>query len=212
MIGKGPNVHDVIEICRSECSAIIQGNWEDGFFAAHTAEKTGGDTSWFNPKNNYYREKAGDVIIEYLGALPHSVEFVLSGKLVRLFHTHPINFNRYFADSSIELRRELFGYSEDSTNKRESDIAVYADIHCVYLQSIDGRILMNCGSVGNPLDITEASYVMLEGGAGFASPSIQFLRVPYDIDKAVDMARGAGIPYLEEYITELRTGRYFKRG
>lgn len=70
---------------------------------------------------------------------------------------------------------------------------------------------MDSGSVGNSLDIQGASYVLLEGVYGSQienSYSIQFCRVPYDIELAITHARGTGLPKLEAYINELRTAKY----
>ena len=102
--------------------------------------------------------------IEYLGSLFHSAELQISGKLVRLFHAHPLHFNRYFPDSPIEQRLELFHYDQRGPGiKRQADVAIYGDIHIPYLQTLNGKILVNTDSVGNPLDIKQASYVILEG-------------------------------------------------
>jgi len=79
---------------------------------------------------------------------------------------------------------------------------------------VENHLIAGCftGSVGNPLDICQASYVILEGGeSDCSSLSIQFIKLPYDIEKAVTFAKEANVPDLDGYITELRTGRYFRR-
>ena len=82
------------------------------------------------------------------------------------------------------------------------------------MQTIDGKILLNTGSVGNPLDMSQASYVVIEGeesrkmGASF---DIQFVRIPYEIDRAVRLAKERKVPDLEGYIAELTEAKYFKR-
>jgi len=76
----------------------------------------------------------------------------------------------------------------------------------------DKLLLINIGSVGNPLDKFQASYVILEGGKGEDSGfSVQFIKIPSDIEKAIVLAREAHVPDLEGYITELRTAAYFRR-
>ena len=74
----------------------------------------------------------------------------------------------------------------------------------------DGPIIAT-GSVGNPLELPEASYVILEGNYNSearAPLNIQFIRVPYPIEQAVQDALQSGMPHPEEYILEIRTGRY----
>ena len=40
---------------------------------------------------------------------------------------------------------------------------------------------------------------------------MQFIRVPYDIEKAVLLAKEYNVPDLDGYISELRTAKYFLR-
>ena len=214
IIGKGPSSKETIDICRAHCDLIVQGNWDAGLYAAYCELQSdaGADVS---VSIRWYIADAGAERIEYLGSLPHCAELYLSGKLVRLFHAHPVNFNRYFGDSPVAQRLELFGYAESESVQKEADVAVYADIHSAYMQLLQGKMLINVGSVGNPLEITQASYVVLEGeDSGNASDSlnVQFVRVPYDIDLAVSLARNSGVPDLEGYISELTTAKYYKRG
>jgi protein phosphatase len=210
IIGKGPSSKEAVDICRSECDLVIKGNWDEYLFRDLTAVKQGREADVYKSML-WYINSVGYERVEYLGALPHKTELYLGGKLVRLFHAHPGNFNRYFDDSPIEKRLELFEPYDSEIDKR-ADIAVYADIHSVYMQMVKDGILINTGSVGNPLDIPEASYVMLEGDANAASGvNIQFVRIQYDIDKAIALAREAGVPHLDGYISELRTAVYFRR-
>ena len=213
LIGKGPNAKEAIEICRNKCDIVIKGNWDDGLYKEFLALSQD-PTYEIGDNARWYINSVTAQDMEYLGALPHSTEFYLSGKLVRVFHAHPCNYNRYHPSSPIEKRMELFDYSEHSEAQQLADVAIYADIHSAYLQVLQGRQLLNVGSVGNPLDITQSSYVMLEGEADNATSgfSVQFIRVPYDIEKAVALAKEANVPHLDGYITELRTAKYFRRG
>ena len=62
------------------------------------------------------------------------------------------------------------------------------------------------------MDTLQASYVILEGGEDKNSTfSIQFIRMSYDIEKSVALAREANVPDLDGYIAELRTATYFRR-
>ncbi|MDR0862313.1 MAG: metallophosphatase family protein [Oscillospiraceae bacterium] len=209
MVGKGPKSRAAIDLCRQNCDEIVIGNWEHGLFRDF-ARLTGGDTRDISERARWFMREIGEERMEYVGALPHSTEFAFGGKLVRLFHAHPLNFNRYFPNSPLEQRMELFGSAESSEEKRAADVAVYADIHTPYIQTLSERRLVNIGSVGNPLDIPRASYVVVEDGG--EETDIQLVRVDYDIDRAVELAWQCQTPDLEGYITELRTAKYFRRG
>ena len=95
--------------------------------------------------------------------------------------------------------------------KREPDVVCYGDVHNAFHQNIKGKTLCNVGSVGNPLDLTQASYAILEGEYNQPEKgvfSIQLVRVPYDIELSIQIAREAEMPELEEYIQELTTAKY----
>lgn len=213
IIGKGPSSKETIALCRDACETIVKGNWDK---ALHEAFLTRAQGVPVDARLRWYLDDAGEENIEYLGALPHSAEITLSGRLIRLFHAHPQNFNRYYEDSPVEKRLELFAPAIGSAGERLSDVAVYGDIHSAYLQTLGEKyMLLNAGSVGNPLDLTQPSYVILEGDEGNGADAgfgVQFVRVRYDVDRAVALARERGVPDLDGYISELRTAVYFRRG
>ena len=210
LIGKGPSSKEVIDICRNECEIVVKGNWDDLIYKAYVNQEQAGT---FSERMLWCINSISLQYLEYLGSLPHSTEFYISGKLARLFHAHPQNFNRYHQDSPIENRLELFDFGDFSDIRKTADIAIYADIHGAYMQILQGKYLINVGSVGNPLDITQASYVILEGGEKKDSSfGVQFVRVSYDIEKAIELAIKADVPDLDGYISELRTAKYFRRG
>ncbi len=80
-----------------------------------------------------------------------------------------------------------------------------------HAENFDGKTIFNAGSVGNPLEITQASYAILEGeyeNREIAPFTISLVRVPYDIEKAVGQALSSDMPDKEIYIKELRTAIY----
>jgi len=204
LVGKGPSSKEVIDICKINCDIILKGNWDD-YLCNHEEE---GQVNW-------YRKQIGVDRLSYLNSLPLKLEFYLSGKLIRLFHAHPKSlYKRMHSHANIDEKREMFRCEEEDMENifaKEADIVGYADIHCAYLNNFNGKTLFNVGSVGNPLDIAQASYVLLEGTYGSqdnSGYSIQFYRVPYDIELAVHHARKIGQPKVEAYINEVRTAEY----
>lgn len=208
LIGKGPNSPEAVDICREKCWQMVMGNW-DKYLATEDQK----DGSFL-----YYKDQLGSKRLQYLGDLPGYIEFYLSGKLVRLFHAHPLDvYKRVHPTSPLEDRVNMF-LEPELPGRGEytgcSDIVGYGDIHWAYVQTIQNGILFNSGSVGNPLDMTMASYVIMEGEYESKVPgtfSIQFCRVPYDIELAVRQAEAGNVPELDAYITELRTAVYRHR-
>ena len=208
IIGKGPSSKEAIDLCRERCDLVVRGNWDAMLYRVYngTARKA-------NERQQWFVDAAGTEGMEYLGALPHCIEIFMSGRLIRLFHANPLDFTRCHPSSPEELRLSMFGFGGDAAIKRESDMAIYADIHSVFVQTMKGRQLLNVGSVGNPLDFTQSSYAILEGTEGEEQAPfvLQFVRVPYDIDRAIKMAEDAGLPWLDAYVSELTTAKYFQR-
>ena len=203
LIGKGPAGDKAIDLVRRRCAAVVRGNWDE--YVLRETESESEVLRW-------HREVIGPDRIAWLCTLPFMIEFVLSGRLVRLFHASPRSAHERIQPwDELRQRLSLFEPSPQCSRPARADIAGYGDIHNAYVQHLEGRTLFNAGSVGNPLDLPAASYAILEGEPGCESPapwSIQFIRVPYDIELAVREAREAGMPELAEYERELRTARY----
>lgn len=206
LIGKGPSGDQVIDLVRRHCKVVIQGNWDE--FVSRESESESEVLRW-------HQTVIGEERLDYLRSLPFVIEFGLSGRLVRLFHASPRSVNERIQPWDEQERRlSLLEPSPHGGKPVPADIAGYGDIHNAYVQHLSGRTLFNAGSVGNPLDLPTASYALLEGefgGETTAPWSIQLLRVPYDIERAIREAKAAGMPKLEEYERELRTARYRKK-
>ncbi|MFA9376086.1 MAG: metallophosphoesterase [Lachnotalea sp.] len=197
--GKGPSSAEVVDIIRETCEVVIQGNWD--YFMSDTHD---------NAAMKWHRNKLGPQRIAYLSELPMYKEFYLSGKLMRLCHAAPNDlFLRTYQTTQKEERLKLI--EPTLTLNKESDIVGYGDIHSAYIDNFDGKTIFNVGSVGNPLDITQASYAIVEGNIhdrNQSSFAITLVRVPYDINQSIKDAEIANMPDDIEYIKELQTAIY----
>ncbi|CAJ1313810.1 Protein-serine/threonine phosphatase [Paenibacillus nuruki] len=204
LVGKGPDAVKITDEVAQRCEVIIRGNWEE------LVARMSGDDELFG----WQAQQLGPERVKYLEELPFRHEFLLSGRWVSLVHASPENvFHRVQPWDDLERRLGMFAPVVNPTTQESiiPDIVGYGDIHNAYMQHLEGRLLFNTGSVGNPLDIPAASYAILEGeylSEEIAPYSLQFARVPYDIEQAVQDARDANIPALDYYIKELRTGVY----
>lgn len=202
LVGKGPHGDRVVDICRDRCEVVVRGNWDDGL-AVSTSD---------DPTPRWHRARLGPERLAYLGALPNTIEFVMSGRCVRLLHASPPGvYHRIQQRDPLEKLRSMFDNTDFTGHGSVPDVVGYGDIHAAYVRSFDGRLLFNVGSVGNPLDMTLACYAILEGSldGGAACPlAITIVRVPYDIERAIQDAAAEGMPELPAYAKELRTARY----
>lgn len=210
IIGKGPSPHIALDVVRSACTDVVLGNWEAGLLLPEEEADPR-----FREVIDWNRRLLGPERMSYLASLPYSLQLSLSGRLVRLFHSSAKGiFHRVFFRSPEEEHHAMFmntPFTTTLSGEPVPDIVVYADIHRAFMQNFAGKTLINVGSVGNPLEISQACYAILEGVldcATAASWSAQLVRVPYDIDLAVSQAEAANVPELADYVSELRTARY----
>jgi Predicted phosphoesterase len=197
--GKGPSTKSVLEKIREICEVVIKGNWEYLII-----EKPACDIF------KWHRDKLSEEQLDYIKNLPMYHEFNMSGRLVRLCHAAPFSvFHRVHSFAETREKLELFG----GVAGKDCDVLGYGDIHGAYVQNMGYKTIFNCGSVGNPLDIPMASYAIIEGmedSAELTSFSINIVKIPYDIEKAVLEARDSDMPEeeIEQYVNELRTSKY----
>lgn len=201
LAGKGASGSAVVDICRVRCETTILGNW-DAAIATFVGDA---DFSW-------YQAELGPERRAWLGSLPFSVDFVLSGQRVRLVHASPQGVNhRVFQTGADEVKLEMFENTDLTDPAFVPTVVGYADIHTPYVRTFHHRTLFNVGSVGNALDTTLASYVVLEGvpdEPDVAAWGLQIVRVPYDVERAIADVREAGAPRAEAWAFELTTARY----
>jgi protein phosphatase len=204
LVGKGPQSSDAVKWIKENCETVVKGNWDDFII-----KPTESDTIKWHQDQLTLQQK------DYLRDLPFSVEFLMSGRLIRMFHASPRSvYERIQPWDQPDKRLSLFENTVHTKNifgDRQPDVICYGDIHNAYIQNFNGKTLCNVGSVGNPLEITQASYAILEGEYGHeeaGSFSVQLIRVPYNIELAIKLAKDIDMPDLEPYILELTTARY----
>lgn len=202
LVGKGPHSDRAVDICRTRCEQIIRGNWDDGLATNATDD----------PTLQWHQARLGSERLAYLGALPSTIDFVMSGQRIRLFHASQCGVHhRVYQGDPREKLQAMFDSTDFTGHAFEPDVVGYGDIHQAYQRTFHHKMLFNVGSVGNPLDLPLACYAVLEGSTedGAAAPlSITLVRLPYDIERAIREATDEAMPDLQPYANELRTARY----
>jgi protein phosphatase len=203
LVGKGPDSPKALDICRDICEVNLLGNWD--YFMVD-GEKY--------PMFRWYLQQLNEEQLKYLRNLPPVFNFNISGRKVRLYHASHIGVaHRVKMDDVEDKHLAMFNNTDFTGDDFVPDTIGYGDIHRTFLKNIQGKVLFNAGSVGNPLDEPTAAYVIIEGNYGNEKPgyfSIQTIRLPYDIELAIKQARDADMPKMEFelYEEELRTSRY----
>lgn len=218
--GKGPRGSRAVALTREHCAVTVRGNWEGylGAVAEPAPEHASEGLTW-------WRAELSEEDRAWMRGLPAVIDLVMSGRRIRLLHASATDeFTRMPAVHGPEQFAAMFqstAFTDDAvTLGAHGDYAArglapavvgYGDIHDAYIETEDSRTLVNVGSVGNALEEPSACYVILEGVLGSAIPgpwSIQVVRLPYDAEAEIAVARELGMPETEAYARELRTAVY----
>ncbi|GIE90077.1 metallophosphoesterase family protein [Actinoplanes regularis] len=204
-VGKGPRGREVVDLCRRRCAVNILGNWDDFLPDPARTYDTEGMRWWL--------AQLGEGQGEWLRGLPFCHDFWLSGRRVRLFHASASSVhNRVRFDHDEAEFLGMFANTPATGSGPEPVVVGYGDTHDPFYEvGTDGRTLFNTGSVGNAMEDATPVYVILEGVLGAETPasfSVQFVRVPYDVEAELAEAARLGMPELAEYTSELRHGIY----
>lgn len=149
---------------------------------------------------------------EWLRDLPYCHDFLMSGRQIRLFHASATSVHKRVRFHHTEEEfLGMFANTEATGDGPIPTVVGYGDTHDPYYEVNGPHTLFNTGSVGNSMDDPTPVYVIVEGvldGRDPAPFSLQFVRVPYDVESELAYAKQAGMPEFEEYELELRQGIY----
>lgn len=203
LVGYGVWPNEVIASIRERQIPTIMGNYDLG--VGHDSDDCGcayktpeaqalGERSiaWSNAhttsENKAYLRQLADKIALQVGDLR-----------VVLVHGSPRKVNEYlYADrpeASLERLLDL----------AEADVLVCGHTHLPYHRVLgSGRHVINAGSVGKPKgNDPQACYLVLQ--AEGRELSVEFVRVPYDVEKAAQAIEATEMP--DEFAEMLRLGR-----
>lgn len=193
LVGKGPSSAETFDWVMANCQVILRGNWDEGIALRQ-----------FAANDQYYYDQLGEDRMRRLAELPLEHHVWLSGRHVRLLHGRPLMKTLQSTYEAEEALGWLFAPDFDAVG--------YGDIHHAGLRPLHGdRILFSLGSGGNSIRIPLAQYTLLtcEEGREKAKFELQFIYLPYDVDRAVrDAERSPGMPLRQAYIQEVTTGVY----
>ncbi|TKI47769.1 metallophosphoesterase family protein [Lysinibacillus tabacifolii] len=199
LIGKGPRGSECIELIQKNCERVVRGNW-DVFIQSPTD----------NDFIQWFKNRLTIKDYQYLKSLPFHIDLELNGQLIRFFHASPRSeFERILDSHPLEKRLSMFDNStitDPNHNNKIPDIVFYGDIHTTFLHTYTNGILCNVGSVGNSLDLTSASYAILDGT--YANNAIQLIRVKYDREAELQIAQALGLPQFDKYYDEIMLAKY----
>jgi putative phosphoesterase len=203
LVGYGVWPNEVVAAIRAGEIPTIMGNYDQGVghdsddcgCAYRTAEAQAlGERSiaWSNAHTSA-ENKA------YLRELVANIPLQLGDLKVLLVHGSPRKLNEYLYEDRPESSLERI------LDAAEADVLVCGHTHLPYHRLLgSGRHVINAGSVGKPKDNDpRACYLIL--AADGRDLTVEFIRVPYDVEKAARAIEATDMP--NEFADMLRQGK-----
>jgi putative phosphoesterase len=200
LVGYAAHPNEVIDRIRRNETPPIMGNYDDGVgfdrdecgcAYRDPEEQRLGDLSLRWTQRNVTPDRK-----EFLRSLQPEIRFEADGKRFRLVHGSPRRMNEYlFEDRPLSSFQRLAATSE-------TDVLIFGHTHKPYVKRVDGVLFVNAGSVGKPKDgNSRACYVVLDT---IGDVTLEFRRVPYDIQAAAAAIRRSELP--DTFATDLEMG------
>ncbi len=198
---RGPEPKRSLELVQSLNCQVIKGNadeWvvrgvEEGEVPDQALEMMRKEREW-----TYSQLNEKDV--NYLQNLPEEIVTTIEDVNIHAFHATP--------DSLFEV---VVPFADDETIQeklmgREANLYLYGHIHTPYIRFINGKAVVNLGSIGLPFDgSSQASYSLVD----IQDRSIQasIVRVDYDIDEVIEKLQSSDYPNKEFLVNVWKNGR-----
>ncbi|SEC68193.1 metallophosphoesterase family protein [Paenibacillus sp. GP183] len=198
---RGPEPKRSLELIRSLETEVIKGNADEwvvrGVEKGEVPEQA---LEMMNRERDWTVSQLDRADLDYLDKLPLEMNLILDGISIHVFHATPESlFDIVLPGVDDELLKSKLMSSKDA------QIYMYGHIHKPYVKYINGKIVMNTGSVGLPFDgLAMASYAIVEAADGSLTTSID--RVSYNIEKVAEQYRKANYPNADTMIKIIRNG------
>ncbi len=175
IVGYNPWPSDCVEIVREIADVTVMGNHDRMVRTPH---------QYSNPLARagleFAAEQLSDEQRSWLAERPRKVAFASDQYL--LVHDHPSIRDRYVYPTEFET---LPRYLDDYRG------LVLGHTHMQHEETIDDRLLINPGSVGQPRDgDARAAYAVLDTDRG----DVELRRVQYDIDRVISKVEDVNLP------------------
>lgn len=178
VVGYGPWPSACVERVREACSVVVQGNHDR---TVETPAEYSHNEMAMRGLEHAQRELSEEQR-EWLAALPPRTT-VGRGR-VRLVHSHPDpdQLGRYVRPREFTGLRPYLD---------EYDALVLGHTHLQHEARVDGRLVVNPGSVGQPRDRDpRAAYAVLD----VDELEVDLRRVEYDVDRVIQHVEEVGLP------------------
>lgn len=198
---RGPEPQRALDLIRALDCQVVKGNADEWIVrGVQQGEVPDQALELMNKERDWIVSQLTNESIDYLRELHTQLKFEIKGVKIHAFHATPDSlFEVVPPTSSDETILEKLVTSED-------DLIIYAHIHKPYIRFVNGKCIMNIGSVGLPFDgVSKASYSIVEISGGSIQTSN--VRVSYDVQKVVDQYKNSEYPNAEMMSNVVMNGK-----
>lgn len=202
LVGYGAYPNEVIELIRKNHIPTIMGNYDDGVGYERSecgcAYKDERSIELGHRSLAWMKEHVTLENKTYLRGLLQRLEFTMYNKKVLLVHGSPRKINEYlFEDRPDDSILRLF-------SSENVDLLICGHTHLPYTKNLQGKYLINTGSVGKPKDGNPgAGYMILTLTENIVNTEI--IRVAYDVEAMAKAIEATELPH--EFADALRNAR-----
>ncbi|ENH96433.1 phosphodiesterase [Gracilibacillus halophilus YIM-C55.5] len=199
---RGPEPARAIDLVRSQNAEVIKGNADEwvvrGVKSGEVPDKA---LELMQTEQAWVKDQLSEDQLQYLANLPTEISLSVDGITIHGFHATPNSlFDAVLPDQSDNVLLDTL------TKAKEADLYLYGHIHKSYERTIDGKTIMNLGSIGLPFDgIPKASYAIADIHHGQVETS--HVRVPYDIEKVCKQYEDYDYPNIKMMQQIIRSGK-----
>lgn len=189
---RGPEPKRSLDLVRSLHTEVIKGNADEwvvrGVQKGEVADKI---LELMNLERQWTVKQLQPTDIEYLESLPTTLNLTIEDFQLSAFHATPTSLFDVILPNADDNQIET-----NLMQVQGSQVFIYAHIHKPYIRYINGKVILNIGSVGLPFDgLTKASYGIVEVEDGHIKTSIR--RVNYDLEKVAALYHEVKYPNAE---------------
>ncbi|MFJ7728140.1 metallophosphoesterase family protein [Neobacillus sp. NPDC097160] len=194
---RGPEPKRSLELVRSLNTEVIKGNADEWVVRGiNVGEVPESAIEMMSIEREWTFSQLDKNDINYLSNLP--TELILEFEKVKIhaFHATPKSLFEVVQPSENDevLKEKLM--------VRESDIYIYAHIHKPFIRYLDGKCIINIGSIGLPFDgLGKSSYALVEIKDETFQTTI--VRVNYDVEGTINKFCESDYPNYEHMIRVL---------
>jgi putative phosphoesterase len=195
---RGPEPKHSLQFVRALNTDVIKGNADEWVVRGiRNGEVPESAIEMMSKERDWTLSQLDEDSVEYLKSLPTELKLEFGKIKIHAFHATP--------DSLFEVVTpyESDQVIEEKMMRNETDIFIYAHIHKPYIRYLNGKCIINIGSVGLPFDgLSKSSYALLDIVEDSFQTSI--VRVNYDVNKVIKQFSESDYPNSEQMIKVLK--------